>query len=118
MRFIYFECTEGTKRRFYRITAQAGLFGPVLIREWGRIGTLGQIMVHHCEDTSTLEAAWLEHMNTRLRRGYKVISAYGCPPFWLTPPNTQTSKRLNVIPRRRLTRLDLTFDRFSTTLQQ
>lgn len=38
-------------RRFYRLRLQHDLFGGVcLLREWGRIGTAGRIMMDHHED--------------------------------------------------------------------
>lgn len=75
--YAYMECTEGSKRRFYRLSAQPGLFGPVLIREWGRIGTSGRLMVSPCTDEKELSAAWREHFTTRLRHGYQVVSSFG-----------------------------------------
>jgi len=29
---------ELNRRRYYRISVEAGLFGPILVRTWGRIG--------------------------------------------------------------------------------
>lgn len=41
---IYFECVipERNKRAFYNLIAGRDLFGCIVIRHWGRIGTRGQ----------------------------------------------------------------------------
>ncbi|UFW92083.1 WGR domain-containing protein (plasmid) [Bradyrhizobium barranii] len=40
-------------RRFYLLSIQPTLFGGVsLIRNWGRIGTSGQIMIQTFEDST------------------------------------------------------------------
>lgn len=70
MRYLYFECRRGRKRRFYRITAQDGLFGPVIVKEWGRIGRRGQISVRPCRDYQELESIWASLEKRRLQRGY------------------------------------------------
>lgn len=98
MRFVYFECTEGTKRRFYRLTIQPGLFGPVLLREWGRIGTFGQIAAHPCDNAHEVDELWRAHFSKRLKRGYKVIASCGHhPPIALNERrrDSQTPKRLD-----------------------
>jgi len=40
----YFECLipSSNRRAFYHLVAGRDLFGPLLIRYWGRIGTKGQ----------------------------------------------------------------------------
>lgn len=75
MRCLYFECREGKKRRFYRIIAQDGLFGPVIVKEWGRIGRRGRTATRACDDDQELESVLRSLEKKRLQRGYTEIPA-------------------------------------------
>lgn len=57
--------------RFYRIEILPTLFGEVsVLRNWGRIGTLGRMNIETC--TTPEEAEWTaaETMRRKIRRGY------------------------------------------------
>lgn len=59
--------------RFYVLAVEPTLFGDaVLVREWGRIGSLGRRRIDLHADTATAAEAldvWLER---KARRGYRV----------------------------------------------
>ena len=57
--------------RFYALSIQPGLFGDIgLVREWGRIGTLGRVRIDLYErDEDAEDALDLVAMRKR-RRGY------------------------------------------------
>jgi predicted DNA-binding WGR domain protein len=57
--------------RFYRLDVQPDLFGSVsLVKEWGRIGAQGRMVVE-CYDTEALAAdALRQHADSKRRRGY------------------------------------------------
>ena len=60
-------------RRFYLMTVQRDLFGGAsLIREWGRIGSSGQMRVDHHSDEGLAVDALAEIMNAKRKRGYDV----------------------------------------------
>lgn len=59
-------------RRFYRVSVQPDLFGGVcLIREWGRIGFRGQMLIEQHEDEGRAVTALLKLAATKTRRGYR-----------------------------------------------
>ncbi|WP_104493232.1 WGR domain-containing protein [Paracoccus denitrificans] len=62
---------EANMHRFYMLTIQPTLFGEAsLIRNWGRIGASGQMMVQTF-DSHTEALAAFNHISTRKkRRGY------------------------------------------------
>lgn len=58
-------------RRFYRITVRRDLFGQVeLVREWGRIGTKGQMLVERYDDQGSAVSALMKLAAAKKRRGY------------------------------------------------
>ena len=58
-------------RRFYLLSIQPTLFGGVsLIRNWGRIGTSGQIMIQTFEDSTEAGEAFARLERAKCRRGY------------------------------------------------
>lgn len=62
-------------RRFYRMSVQPDLFGGVsLVREWGRIGYSGQILVEQHEDEGRAVNALMKLSATKKRRGYRLFS--------------------------------------------
>lgn len=58
-------------RRFYRMDVQRDLFGQwCLIREWGRIGSAGQVRTIPFDTAAEAHAALLRHRVVKERRGY------------------------------------------------
>lgn len=58
-------------KRFYRMTVQRDLFGgSSLIREWGRIGRQGQILIERHTDEGQAINALMMLARTKRRRGY------------------------------------------------
>ncbi len=58
-------------RRFYRLSVQRDLFGRAsLVREWGRIGFRGQMMVETHPDEGKAFTALMKLAEAKKRRGY------------------------------------------------
>lgn len=58
-------------RRFYRLSVQPDLFGGAcLVREWGRIGFRGQMMVETHPDEGNAITALMKLAAVKKRRGY------------------------------------------------
>jgi predicted DNA-binding WGR domain protein len=58
-------------RRFYRLSVQGDLFGRAsLVREWGRIGFRGQMMVETHPDEGKAVTALMKLAAVKKRRGY------------------------------------------------
>ncbi|NPD15117.1 WGR domain-containing protein [Xinfangfangia sp. D13-10-4-6] len=58
-------------KRFYRMTIERDLFGgSSLIREWGRIGCRGQLLVERHGDEGQAINALLKLARTKRNRGY------------------------------------------------
>jgi predicted DNA-binding WGR domain protein len=81
-------------RRFYRMSVQPDLFGGAcLVREWGRIGYRGQMLVEQHEDEGRAVNALMKLSATKKRRGYRE-----CPELCVSGPahavsDPQASKR-------------------------
>ncbi|QCJ00932.1 WGR domain-containing protein [Agrobacterium larrymoorei] len=59
-------------RRFYGITIQPTLFGgSSVIRNWGRIGSGGQMMIETFDHPDDAETALFLIERTKRRRGYR-----------------------------------------------
>jgi predicted DNA-binding WGR domain protein len=59
-------------RRFYRLSVQRDLFGCAsLLREWGRIGFRGQLMVETHTDEGSAITALMTLVAIKKRRGYE-----------------------------------------------
>lgn len=59
-------------RRFYRLSVQSDLFGRAsLVREWGRIGFRGQMMVESHPDEGRAITALMKLAAIKTRRGYE-----------------------------------------------
>ena len=59
-------------RRFYRLSVQRDLFGRAsLVREWGRIGFRGQMMVETHPDEGKAITALMKLAAVKKRRGYE-----------------------------------------------
>ena len=58
-------------RRFYRLSVQRDLFGGAcLIREWGRIGYRGQVLIESHDDEGKAITALMKLAAIKRRRGY------------------------------------------------
>jgi predicted DNA-binding WGR domain protein len=57
--------------RFYSLTIQPTLFGGAsLIRNWGRIGTKGQIKIETFDEPQEVDCAFIRLERAKRRRGY------------------------------------------------
>ena len=65
---------ERNMARFYTLSVEPTLFGDAaLVRQWGRIGTRGQLKINLFDTMPAAEEA-LSHLAARkLRRGYRAI---------------------------------------------
>ena len=62
-------------RRFNRLSVQRDLFGGAcLIREWGRIGYRGQVMIETHDDEGKAITALMKLAAVKCKRGYVVPS--------------------------------------------
>ncbi len=62
---------ERNMRRFYLMQVQLDLFGGAsLIREWGRIGTRGRVLVEHHPDEGGAVTSLPSMARSKARRGY------------------------------------------------
>jgi predicted DNA-binding WGR domain protein len=58
-------------RRFYRLDVQPDLFGRVLLmKQWGRVGTGGRMMMESYESTDLAADALERQADRKRRRGY------------------------------------------------
>lgn len=63
--------------RYYTLSVQPNLFGGFsLLRNWGRIGTGGQLRVDFFEDEETAVSASDQLMGSKLKRGYRSCLSY------------------------------------------
>ncbi|WP_309550619.1 WGR domain-containing protein [Rhizobium rhizogenes] len=71
---LYIERTDAAKNmaRFYALQISMSLFGETcLIRRWGRIGTSGQMMVHHFGREEEAVRLFLDLTRQKRARGYR-----------------------------------------------
>ena len=62
-------------RRFYRMSVQPDLFGGAcLVREWGRIGLGGQMLIEPYDDEGKAVTALMKLSATKTRRGYRAVT--------------------------------------------
>jgi predicted DNA-binding WGR domain protein len=62
--------------RFYRLVLQPDLFGGCsLVREWGRIGSAGQVRATAFPTAEAAEVAQMRLLQAKERRGYQRTSA-------------------------------------------
>jgi predicted DNA-binding WGR domain protein len=60
-------------RRFYELDIQPNLFGGFsVIRNWGRIGTKGQVKIELHDDKTMAKCSYKKLRTIKLKRGYKV----------------------------------------------
>lgn len=58
-------------RRYYRMAVQRDLFGMTsLVREWGRIGARGQVLIETHPDEAQAVQAMLRLARAKQRKGY------------------------------------------------
>ena len=59
-------------RRFYLMTVQRDLFGgATLVREWGRVGSSGQVRVDYHESEGQAVNALADLATAKRKRGYR-----------------------------------------------
>lgn len=64
---------EKNMHRFYLMTVQRDLFGGAsLTREWGRIGSSGQVRVDYHPDEGQAVDALADLATDKTKRGYKI----------------------------------------------
>lgn len=71
---LYVERTDPAKNmaRYYAMSIEPTLFGDAcLTRRWGRIGSNGQIMVHHFDREEEAVRMFLDVLRTKRKRGYR-----------------------------------------------
>lgn len=60
-------------RRFYRMSIQPDLFGGAsLVREWGRIGFRGRVLIEQHPDEGRAVSALMKLAAVKRRRGYEM----------------------------------------------
>ena len=71
------------RARFYRLEIRLTLFGEtVLVKAWGRVGTLGQQRELPVRDSARAVAAVEAEARKRLRRGYRPVDpGFDVPPL-------------------------------------
>lgn len=58
-------------RRFYNLSIQPTLFGDVsLVRNWGRIGAKGQLMIQTFDESAKAGRALIQLEGVKWKRGY------------------------------------------------
>ena len=73
MAAVYLRLVDPTKnkRRFYHLDIQVNLFGQwCLIREWGRIGREGKMLITPFPSAAEAERALVRLRRRKERRGY------------------------------------------------
>ena len=71
---LYIERMDSKKNmaRFYALSIEPTLFGtPCLTRRWGRIGSNGQMKVHHFEREAEAVSLFLNLLRKKQARGYR-----------------------------------------------
>jgi len=90
--------TSQNMSRYYTLSVQPNLFGGFsLLRNWGRIGTGGQIRVDFFEDEEAAVSASDRLMGSKLKRGYLPLASsieHGQLRRQLNPSNLQTSMQI------------------------
>lgn len=71
---LYVERSNASRNmaRYYAMSIEPNLFGDVcLLRKWGRIGSKGQMMVHHFGREEEAVELFLDLLRQKLTRGYR-----------------------------------------------
>jgi predicted DNA-binding WGR domain protein len=65
---------EHNMRRFYHLSIQQNLFGEVsLMRNWGRIGSAGQVKIQTFAGEDDAHARFTQLFRAKCRRGYRAL---------------------------------------------
>lgn len=65
---------ERNMARFYTMSVQPTLFGECsVVREWGRIGTGGQVRETHHTTPQEAQTFAAQILRQKIRKGYKII---------------------------------------------
>lgn len=70
---LYVERSDSSRNmaRYYAMSIEQNLFGNIcLLRKWGRIGTKGQMMVHHFDREEDAVLLFLDLVRQKRKRGY------------------------------------------------
>src|SRR4051812_18710189 len=76
---LYVERSDASRNmaRYYAMSIEANLFGDVcLLRKWGRIGSNGQMMVHHFGREEDAVRLFLDLLRQKRKRGYRPALRY------------------------------------------
>jgi predicted DNA-binding WGR domain protein len=87
---LYFERTDASRNmaRFYAMSIEPNLFGEAcLTRRWGRIGTRGQMMIHHFERERDAVVLFLDLLRQKRGKGYGTVLDSQCQNRKHTPSN-------------------------------
>jgi predicted DNA-binding WGR domain protein len=71
---LYVERSDTSRNmsRYYAMSIEPRLFGDIcLLRKWGRIGTKGQMMVHHFSREEEAVHLFLDLLRQKRKRGYR-----------------------------------------------
>jgi predicted DNA-binding WGR domain protein len=71
---LYVERLDASRNmaRYYAMSIEPNLFGDIcLLRNWGRIGTRGQMMVHHFGREEEAVRLFLDLLRQKRKRGYR-----------------------------------------------
>lgn len=71
---LYVERSDASRNmaRYYAMSIEPNLFGDIcLLRKWGRIGTKGQMMVHHFGREEEAVRLFLDLLRQKRKRGYR-----------------------------------------------
>lgn len=71
---LYVERSDPSRNmaRYYAMSIEPNLFGDIcLLRKWGRIGTRGQMMVHHFRREEEAVRLFLDLLRRKRKRGYR-----------------------------------------------
>lgn len=70
--------TTQNMARFYRLAIEPTLFGDIsVVRNWGRIGTRGQEMVHFFENEKQALTLFLDILRQKRQKGYRPVFCAG-----------------------------------------
>lgn len=89
---------EINRRRFYRIEVLQGLFSPMVIRSWGRIGCRIRVKVYFHEDMLSAVANANKLYLRKIKRGYQESSIDGVVAVHPTQIQNLTISRKRAIP--------------------
>ncbi|MCO5966126.1 WGR domain-containing protein [Sinorhizobium meliloti] len=71
---LYLERSDPSRNmaRYFTMSIEPNLFGDIcLLRRWGRIGTKGQMMVHHFGREEEAVRLFLDLLRQKRNRGYR-----------------------------------------------